>query len=241
MKPCLQALFNKLNNCLTFELEPIVDTQVMRIKDYELLLRSKETQAFPASLFELITSQENANQIFLEWLLDNLIVQLQTDSKQMISINLDPLQLKYPSTLQSLKKVLPYKNRLIIELTEQVPKTPFCQTNDLLPNLKILHEQGFKLALDDLGSGENNLQFLLNNIVYFKRIKLSLLKFRHLDQRSLAALLDFWSIFAQQHHLELVIEGIDSAQKSKFANNKQIYLQQGFRWKAVSGLFPAHN
>lgn len=229
MDTYFQTTVQKLNSEFTFELEPIVNIQKMKISDFELLLRSRKTNSFPSKIFSSISANENNNQQFLQWIINNLILQFQANPSKIIAINLDPLQLTYQSTLACLKNLLPYKKQLIIELTEQF--LPLGQLDRLTKALKYLRFLDFKISLDDLGSGENTLQFLLNNSVYFKRIKISLLKFKTLDTLSLDALLTFWSIFAHKRQLELVVEGIDSNKKSHHVADKHIYLQQGFQWK----------
>ncbi|MCI1698963.1 EAL domain-containing protein [Liquorilactobacillus nagelii] len=230
MKDSLVTQIYNLTTSLSFELQPIINAENLEICDYEFLLRSKNNNSFPLKEFTLLTKNNESNLIFMAWLKKKLLVELRKTPTKTISINLDPQQLLYPSTKKFLQELASYQSQLIIEITEQIPL--ITEQNFVLDKfLPQLYKFGYKLAFDDLGSGQNTLELLLNDLIYFKRIKLSLLKFQQLDADLLAELLNFCQMLAKKEHLELVIEGIDCARKAELALNHGIFLQQGFWWR----------
>lgn len=220
---------DNLNASLTFELQPIVNAAERKIVDHEFLLRSKKNNCFPIKEFNLLTQNNENNLIFMKWLQQKLLSELKSNPTKTISFNLDPQQLCYSSTQSFLKGLKTFSSRLIIEITEQIPTTTTQQALDQA--LIKIYKLGYSLAFDDLGSGQNTLELLLNDLIYFKRIKLSLLKFQQLDADLLAELLSFCQMLAKKEQLELVIEGIDCAKKAELALNHGIFLQQGFWWR----------
>ncbi|MFT8458731.1 MAG: EAL domain-containing protein [Liquorilactobacillus ghanensis] len=222
-----------LNNLITsfsFELQPIINASNFKITDYEFLLRSKKSNRFPLNEFNLITQNDTNNTIYMQWLKKALVQELIKDPAKIISVNLDPQQLIYPSTHVFLSEMAKYHSQLTIEITEQKPLTTEqrpCFSNQLCQ----MEQLGYKLAFDDIGSGQNTLELLLHELEHFKRVKLSILKFQKLNTKLLAELLTFFHMLAQDEQLELVVEGIDCMEKAELALNHGICLQQGFWWR----------
>jgi EAL domain-containing protein (putative c-di-GMP-specific phosphodiesterase class I) len=229
MENSFSPKLDNLNKFLTFELQPIVHAADHKIVGYEFLLRSKKNNRFPIKEFNLLTQSNENNLIFMMWLKQKLLSELKNNPTKTISFNLNPQQLGYASTQKFLKDLKAFRSQLIVEITEQISITTTQQA--LKQALIEIYKLGYSLAFDDLGSGQNTLELLLTNLIYFKRIKLSLLKFQQLDDDLLAELLNFCQMLTKKEHLELVIEGIDSAKKAEFALNHSIFLQQGFWWR----------
>ncbi|MCI1921632.1 MAG: EAL domain-containing protein [Liquorilactobacillus nagelii] len=232
----MEETFNLRNNqliaSLSYELQPIVNASELKISDYEFLLRSKKDNKFPLSEFNALIQNEKYNSALMHWLREALLNEFKKDPAKTISINFDPQQLAFPSTTNLLCELSSHQSQLIIEITEQFS---FAAEQKVEFDKALIHlcNSGYKLAFDDLGSGQNTLELLLNDLKYFKRIKLSLLKFKQLDADLLAELLTFTQMLAEKEHLELVVEGIDCAQKAKLALDHGISLQQGFWWRKL--------
>ncbi|KRM83890.1 EAL domain-containing protein [Liquorilactobacillus vini] len=210
--------------------QPIFDATKREASDFELLLHSKDSDQFPVAEFSYFIKNNANNEILLNWFTCQLKTKFKKKPQEKFAINLEPQQLFFQSTLNCLKELKIYHNRLSLEITERPPK--LCtNVQSLVQKLQQIKALGFELTLDDVGTGMNTSSFVLENAKFFKRIKFSLIKS---NKRSWTSCLEQWFKLAQSRQIEFVIEGIDNPEKAQFALSKGIYLQQGFLWNALA-------
>lgn len=82
MKDSLVTQIYNLTASLSFELQPIINAENLKICDYELLLRSKNNNSFPLKEFTLLTKNNESNLIFMAWLKKKLLVELKKNTNQ---------------------------------------------------------------------------------------------------------------------------------------------------------------
>lgn len=199
------------------------------VQDYEVLLRKRGGQSFlAAELVELIADQERRNQL-RAWNLVNLAHFSRVRPRLTIDVNLDPWQFKCPEVwdyLQALRRVGPKIN---LELTERNTGTLTGSAvfSQILARVQGL---GFQVSLDDVGSGYNSMQVVLENARYLSRIKFSLLLFEERDLRSKLLFAQAWQSLAASRNLELVIEGVENRSLARQLVAAGCNLQQGFYW-----------
>ena len=137
-----------------------------------------------------------------------------------------------------LTHMLHHRKQLIIEITEELI-TFFSKTNyhtikevedKLCHSLSLIKEKGYKISLDDVGSGCNSLERVESYLSYIDQIKHSLVKNRCSDVKdeTTQLFLKAWSSFAKKHHIELVVEGIEDKETMSFLSEQGIFLQQGY-------------
>ncbi|OIM25178.1 EAL domain-containing protein [Oenococcus oeni] len=227
-----QNLSEKVGN-LYLVLQPIVnavDCSGCEILDFEVLLREKSTNEFPLLTFQAIIDNDESNAIYMKWFENEIKKIYSFLPKKNLDINLDPQQLLLSSTWIFLKNISEFCHQIKIEITETPSK--------LLEGRKIINKQtllrikkfGYTVAFDDVDTGENNLQFVINNINYIDRIKLSLPFFRKESCREIWSLLKKWKAFADLHNLELIVEGVSNKKLSCELSKYKFNFQQGYYW-----------
>lgn len=202
---------------------------------YEVLLRSKETKRFPENLFSLLIQEESTNRILMEWYEKELEKYLLFYPNVYFDINIHPQQFIHPSTWFFLKNMKKFNRQLKIELTEHRPV--FINKKDhvnyaLNDSIKEVANLGYEIAIDDIGSGQNTIDLVIENIESISCFKFSLLPFRKLDCRTIINFLNLWLQLAKKQKFTFIVEGVDSFHIMNFLFDNEIYLQQGYYWSA---------
>jgi len=148
------------------------------------------------------------------------------DIKHM-SVNVSPRQFMQPDFVQQVTVCLEHSGvdptMLTLELTEGIAVTNIESTIEKMLSLKTL---GVELAIDDFGTGYSSL-------VYLKRMPLDILKIDKAFVMDLlvdsedAAIVQ--TIIAMSEHLSLnvIAEGVETAEQLRFLHNKGCLLYQG--------------
>ena len=164
----------------------------------------------------------------LEAACDYLAVFEQRNESISLSINISANQLLDPTFAEDAEAMCRDNNvspsQIEIELTESI----FMRSEKkALSALNALRQAGFKLSLDDFGSGFSSLGYLRQ--FDFETIKLdrSLLKNIHQDSKALAL---FRGIVAMLNtlQLEVVVEGVESQEYLPLLHEENIGLLQGY-------------
>ena len=99
-----------------------------------------------------------------------------TDKKVRVDINIDPRQFLYQSTWDFLDKMVEYNQQITIEITERVSQELNLKKG-LIDTVKHIKDLGYRVALDDISSGQYSFKVVQENIKGIDRVKLSLLIF----------------------------------------------------------------
>ena len=199
------------------------------IDGYEILLRSKEQQRFPEKTFMWFIEDEQRNSKLMAYYSSELAKIMAIHSNTKLSLNLHPKQLQHPSTWDFLDTISSMKRNVSIELTEHYCEFDRSDREDYLQYYILrLKRKGFSVAIDDVGSGQNNFELVTRNIPNITTIKFSLLKFRDLNEQVLFNFLNSWLSLSQQYHLKLIIEGIECEVVSNKLKNLGMVYQQGY-------------
>lgn len=199
------------------------------IDGYEILLRSKKQPGFPEKLFLWFIEVDQRNSKLMAYYSRELkkLMDAHTDIK--LSLNLHPMQLQHPSTWEFLDSISLMRRNVSIELTEH-----YCDSNpdermeELQSYITELKNTGISLAIDDVGTGQNNFELVTSNIKNISTIKFSLLKFRNLNDHVLFNFLNSWYVLSQQYQLKMIVEGIESESLSNELKNLGLVYQQGY-------------
>lgn len=200
---------------------------------YEILLRSKETHSFPAKEFNTLIEEEASNRVLFEWYAKELPGYLERYPDIQFDLNIHPQQFVYDSTWTFLEQIAPYKKQLKIELTELPPMFKYIEDydgNNVNQHLTAVSKAGYRLAIDDIGSGQNTLDLVAKNLENIACFKFSLLAFRTLDFETKMDFLQVWKKFAQKYNYSFIVEGIDDEKMMKHLYQNDVVLQQGYYW-----------
>lgn len=230
---------NCLNQQLYFEFQPIVQVNengdFERIIAKEALLRSNDTAGFPENFFNLSTKSElETNQLFDRFF--ELVLNFFKHNNQIrLHVNIDPKQIKLSSTASKLQHWLPFVDLVTIELTEGQMTDGVRNINQIeiiKQYLDQMRDLGFCTALDDVGTGENQMDLAELLEKQFDLIKFTLIPYSRLPEEQLKKELLKWQHFATQNHLKLIIEGIETIEQADYFAKQGFRLQQGFYWDA---------
>ena len=216
------------NNKLKYALQPIVSAKDARIVAYEALMRSDTEPALsPLSILRYATRNHKSYDIE-RLTFFNVIERLATDksipSDAKIFLNSIPgytlgdddyeeLRQKYPELLK----------RLVIEITEQ------SELNDeALTLIKNRQERdGFKIAIDDFGSGNSNTYTLLRYKPDY--IKLDRLLISDIDRNTKKQyFVNSIITFAKENGMQVLAEGVETEAELKMMIRLQADLIQGY-------------
>lgn len=224
--------------CLQLYYQPKIDVFANEIVGYEILLRNKDhLPYYPAAKMEKIYHNREIHSHFLVWLKKELTRVLQEYPSNSLSVNFSPRQLLYPETKQFFSEMRKFCDQLIVEITEDPILLDITEEisgksieDSVIAVLAFIKELGYKISLDDVGTGQNSFERALEYVPYLNQIKFSIVKC--LKHNASLEMIDYflkaWHQFARENHLEIVIEGIEDQETSKMLVEKGMLLQQGY-------------
>ncbi|GAJ27134.1 hypothetical protein JCM15457_2101 [Liquorilactobacillus sucicola DSM 21376 = JCM 15457] len=210
-----------------------------KIVDYEILLRAADHR-FPKDRFQNIIKNEKQNGIFLTWFAEEVVELALRFPQKRFDINIEPQQLFYQSTWDFFSKLSLYSDQFIIEITERAPLYfEYSSKNAIIleSSLSKIKSLGYKVALDDVGSGQNSLGEVVKNYQNIDRLKFSMVCFNNMDDQLELNFLKSWIKLSKEYELEIVVEGIETKEMSgKLLEDSCYCLQQGFYWQVPEGV-----
>ena len=193
--------------------QPIVNLEDDKIDYYEALLRIKTSSNEiipPAEVFDLIESRR------LEYEMDiaifNQIAHDFTTAKiprgTGVSINISGPSIINREIIEKLSLFVPYLGnyKIILEITETSLITHISQAAQHINKLK---DMGFKIALDDFGSGYSSLSYLSTMPVDIVKFDISLIRQLE-DDKQYSIIKHLTAMIQETGHL-LVAEGIETS------------------------------
>ncbi|WP_235318353.1 EAL domain-containing protein [Planococcus sp. CAU13] len=204
---------------------------------FEVLNRPKSTNHFPTTedFYSYIGKTNNVFKI--EGFLRNLSLKRYAEQVKvpdspedgLIFLNVQPQVLmdtayRSGTTLDLLEKYGISPDRVVLELTEKEAVTDYESFEKIIDNYR---RQGFRIAIDDAGTGYNSLKTILSLKPEFIKIDKFLIRDIHLQpaQQQLVSLL---MEFASQSDTFIVAEGIETVQELRFLKTLGIHYGQGY-------------
>ncbi len=145
-----------------------------------------------------------------------------------VAVNVSPRWFTFPGFPQSVEKILDHVDLppgcLEFEITEDVILSNTETTGPLLAHLKDL---GVKITLDDFGTGYSSLSYLRNipvNTLKIDRSFVSNLETRKTDAAIVLALITL----CNNLEIEIVAEGVETAEQLAFLKDNGCHLAQGY-------------
>jgi diguanylate cyclase (GGDEF)-like protein len=188
--------------------QPIVEPHTEKHFAYEALCRPQHKDF--GNPLELIGTAERQGRIIeLGRVLRQISVQgiPKMPDDALLFINLHPHEVVDPTLAVGEGLLLEHAHRVVFEITETAEIRDFKRTRGIL---KGLQDQGFRIALDDLGAGYASLQSLANLEPDFVKLDREFLQGIEADNRS-SRLLRHILEFAKDEGMEVIAEGIETA------------------------------
>jgi len=211
------------NYAMRYVYQPIVSADSRQIFAYEALCRPNEG-TFKGPI-ELIHAAEGAGKIReLGKAMRELSIRPvdQLKKPRLLFINLHPLELNLE--LLDWARGCPWASRIVLEVTESAAIEEYERVNELLQHLK---KFGFRIALDDLGSGYSGLNSLGQLGPDFVKLDMRLIRDIGTDSRS-ARLIKYILDFANGEGMQVVGEGVETADEVKVVTDLGCHLLQGY-------------
>ena len=212
--------------------QPIIDVRNNEIYGYEALNRgilSDGSLMHPGTLFGKAKELEllfNLDRICRE---ASIKAASRQNIKSKIFINFIPTAIYQPelclkSTLQTLEDEHIDPRQVVFEVVESEKVIDYDHLNKIL---NYYRNKGFSVALDDIGSGYSNVEFLLNLRPDYMKIDMSII--RGIDKNPEQQLI-FKELVKHGRMLnqKILAEGIETAEEYCFIKSQDIDLVQGF-------------
>lgn len=225
------------NNTLNTFFQPILKLNTGETIGYEALNRPAVTDHFPnTEMFYEFVGQSNqvfffecfCRNISFKRYIDRLNGNFQKENS-LLFINIHPnvmLDSNYHcgETLQLLSELGIEPNQVVFELTEKSAVTDFPLFEKVLSNYR---SQGFRIAIDDVGSGYNSLKTL----IYLKPefIKLDKALIQNIDQKvEQQQLVKLIVEYAKHSSTEIIAEGIERHEELAYIVAQGVHYGQGY-------------
>lgn len=227
---------------LTAVYQPIVDVARAGILGYEGLIRGPHdsSHASPLQLFRAAT-QLNVDMDF-EILCRKLVIRRFAELKQghLLFLNVSPglllaRDLQTSRTLDYLREAGIDPRRIVIEVTEHHETRNYEQLNAALSHYRKL---GFKVALDDLGSGYSSLRLWTEVLPDYIKIDKHFIRNIH-DSRVKQGFLQGLLAIAGGSNCKLIAEGIESREEFDWLSGAGVNYMQGYYFARPDAQPPA--
>ena len=204
---------------------------------FEVLNRPKSTAIFPTTE-EFYNYVGKSNNVFrIEAFLRNISLQRYSEQLKktttckngLIFLNIQPQVLtdsayRSGTTLDLLEKYELSPDQVVLELTEKEAVTDYAQFEKIIDNYR---QQGFRIAVDDAGTGYNSLKTIISLKPEFIKLDKSLIRDIHIQpaQQQLVKLL---LEFADQSKTHIIAEGIENCLELGFLKKLGVHYGQGY-------------
>lgn len=225
------------NQTLTTYFQPILNLQEGTCLGYEVLNRPPVTPLFPhtESFYDFIghTDQVFAFERFCRDISFNrfrlALIRSRKPVDTLVFVNIHPQVLSDPGyrsgeTIQLLSRYGLSPQQVVFELTEKQAVHDYVAFERILSHYR---SQGFRIAIDDAGSGYNSLKAIVSLKPEFIKIDKSLIRHLHLhpNQQRIVKLLQE---FAAESGTHIIAEGIEEPEELAFLQREGIEYGQGY-------------
>ncbi|SNX53529.1 GGDEF domain-containing protein [Thermoanaerobacterium sp. RBIITD] len=219
---------------ITTLFQPVVSLQNGEIIGYEALSRGFLGNSL-YSPDELFNTAKRENMVFeLERICRiNAIANFNVfDTDKLLFINVDPDILKDEHFIKgNTKDILKFFNanpsNVIFEVTEKTCVEDYKSFKKVIDNYK---SQGYKIAIDDVGTGYSGLSMIAETRPYYIKIDITLIK--NIDRDNLKrAIVKALVEFANTTGMKLIAEGIENVDELSTVIELGVHFGQGFLLK----------
>lgn len=211
---------------LRLALQPIVEARDGAIFGYEALLRSQH--AFlntPTRILAAVEAQHAFGRLAAVVLTRALDWMAVLPPHQHLFVNVHPHELGDTDAVRQRFSVLqPFAQRVVLEITE---RSSMLQIEGWRSSLDFLTAAGYRIAVDDLGSGYNSLSMLAELQPAFIKVDMSIVRHIERDERK-QRLVDLLARFAKSTGSSLIAEGIETAHEADTVRAIGVDLLQGY-------------
>lgn len=235
----LEMVYDALdNNRVKVFYQPQFDAKSCKLVSAEALCRIENEYheiILPGSFIPVLEKQDSPDAIRnFDWYIFTLVCRFLNRLRKNgitpipISVNLsrrhllsNPTELYLASTARELS--IPHRY-LEVEITESATEDDPIELQTLIYKIRT---QGFRVAIDDFGSGQSNFKFLIDNQVDTIKLDQSFIARRCADPKEQAVVASLISL-AKKLGMKVVAEGVEDPEQWAFLREHGCDLIQGF-------------
>jgi EAL domain-containing protein (putative c-di-GMP-specific phosphodiesterase class I) len=223
----LDASLDRALDGLWIAFQPIISSSRRRVVGYEALLRTDQS-AFPGPL-ELFAAAERVDRTSA---VDERVFRRVADvaadapADAMLFVNIHPAALAGPSLFADDNPLVPFARRTVLEITE---RSSLEDVPDIDAKIAALRETGFRIAIDDLGSGYSGLTSLVQLRPDFVKFDRVLVDGVH-DSPPRAKLLHSMEGLCREFGIRTIAEGVERGEDERALVELGCDLLQGYRF-----------
>lgn len=221
------------NNELCLFLQPQVDA-AGKVISAEVLLRWEhpEKGLIPPGVFIPIAEESDLIIDIGNWVLLKSMKLMARESlagnSLYLSVNISPRHFKQEDFVANFYDMLAVTGADPSQLTLEVTENLMIENiNDLIAKMSELTDLGVHFSMDDFGTGYSALSYLKRLPIHELKIDKTFVQDAPTDPDD-AALVEIILIVAEQMHLKVVAEGVETQQQADFLNERSIVLHQGY-------------
>ncbi len=199
---------------LEMHYQPVVRLGESRIDYYEALVRIRHDGELimPGAIFPVVDGRRLETEMdfaVIGKILENLHAGL-IPAGSGLSLNISGPAIVHPQIREKLAGFEPFLKdyKLVVEITETALITQLQQAS---VNLNLLRAAGFKVALDDFGSGYSSLGYLANMPVDIVKFDISLIRSLEQGERQ-GGIVEGLAMMISKAGYDMVAEGIETGQ-----------------------------
>ncbi|MDP4085640.1 MAG: EAL domain-containing protein [Bacillota bacterium] len=211
--------------------QPIINLATNQIQAWEMLSRGPKGTLLESPLTLFSVARQTGMLYDLEMIVFEKALQQikETECRQDIFVNCTPLTLGNMSFIRDLKSLL-HKFRgispeqITFEITE---RDSIEEIKDFIHNIRVLRLMGFKIAIDDTGSGYaslNTISEVMPDIIKIDRSVIENIDKNTVKESMLKGLL----LVAKEAGSLVVAEGIENAEEASVLTRNKVDLAQGY-------------
>ncbi len=204
--------------------QPIVNLCTKENHHYEALLRLKDGDKiiYPDEILPELEDSYFYSRISMK-IIEYNVKKLRENRDFSISINLSSDDLLNESIINLLIKNSDIAYRMFIEILE-TKHVNYKRVELSIQKLKLF---GYKICIDDYGSGYSNLSHLLNLSIDYLKIDGSIIKNIYRDKKS-HTLISSLSLFCKQNNIEVIAEFVENREILEILKSFGIKYGQGY-------------
>jgi EAL domain-containing protein (putative c-di-GMP-specific phosphodiesterase class I) len=211
--------------------QPIIEVATKEIKAWEMLTRGPEGTSLesPLQLFSVARQTGMLYELEMIVLAKTFEQITSTGCKDDIFINFTPITLGNSGFVRDLKKVmLTCKNILPTQITFEITERDSIEgIENFIYNIKVLRGMGFKIAVDDAGSGYASLNTISEVMPDVIKIDRSVIE--NIDKNSVKeSMLKGLLLVAKEAGSIVVAEGIENEAEASVLTRNKVDLAQGY-------------
>ena len=221
-----------VNKKVIVHFQPIIDTRTQTIFKHEALMRLRcedDGICYPGEFLELAKTTSYYPEMTIQ-VIQQTVLKLKTLPKsQAISINFNMIDIAHPEVINCLiaeTTLHQVADQLVIEIVES---DDFGNFDVLLNFAKTIKKLGFKMAIDDFGSGYSNFQNIITLKPYLDYLKIdgSIVKNIAQDPTSLQLVTSIQDL-ANELKIETIAEFVHNELTYDLVKNMGINYAQGY-------------